>query len=140
MKKVLLFFVFVSISVIAKTQGNLQFNQIVTIVGNVSCSQVRCTQASNLYTVPEGKVWKIESVGYYVNKSQYYYGTPYLIINNNSCYGVLGNNLTGSLINSPIWLKKGDVLQYAMTHNDPNSGFVYTVSFHISIIEFNIIP
>jgi hypothetical protein len=50
MKKVLLFFVFVCISVIAKTQGNLQFNQVLTF------------EPGDSYTVPNGKVLKIESV------------------------------------------------------------------------------
>ena len=50
MKKVLLFFVFVCISIFSKTQGNLQFNQVLTF------------ESGDNYLVPTGKVLKIESI------------------------------------------------------------------------------
>jgi hypothetical protein len=48
MKNLILSFIIVFFSIIARAQGNLQFNQVILL--------------SNLQTVPAGKVWKIESM------------------------------------------------------------------------------
>ena len=43
------------------SQNNLQFSRIVTESGNISCGSF-CSSSSVTYTVPQGKVWKIEYI------------------------------------------------------------------------------
>ncbi len=112
----------------------------------MSCNTPYCGPVSpTTYTVPTGKIWKIESVGYNSSNIPSYRAHPFLIINGVACYGGLTSNsntaiITGSLISSPIWLTSGDVLKYGMDSNYPNNGQPMSMNIHISIIEFNIIP
>jgi len=110
-------------------QGNLQFNQIVT-VGTTSL------------TVPAGKVWKVESyteseVTFNSNYSSGCVNSNYhrpLVINNN--YYFFGNMATASsganYITTgnklPIWLKPGDQIRTVCS------------SDFASVIEFNVVP
>lgn len=107
-------------SIATFAQGNLQFNQVKSFTGN------GYTYA-NLDTVPKGKVWKIESMGF--SKSNNYMtinGTQYL---NFSDPYFLGNSIINSqTIKETIWLKSGDVLGW--------NGYSYV----ITLIEYNIIP
>jgi hypothetical protein len=98
--------------------NNLQFNRVVTITGNVNNYS-----ESPAYTVPSGKVWKIES-----------FASPSgITINNTSsqpAYNFSGFNLT-----CPIWLSAGDFVKaVCWSVNGGSGGFVF------SIIEYNIIP
>ena len=68
------------------SQGNLQFNQVLTFGGTLCAS---CNQP--IGTVPVGKVWKIESKG----------GATINTVN--------GTAVTQT-INYPFWLKAGDIL------------------------------
>lgn len=111
-------------------QGNLQFNQIVT-VGTTSL------------TVPAGKVWKVESfteseVTFNSNYSSGCVNPNYhrpLVINNNNYY-FFGNMATASsganYITTgnklPIWLKPGDQIRTVCS------------SDFASVIEFNVVP
>ena len=111
-------------------QGNLQFNQIVT-VGTTSLS------------VPAGKVWKVESyteseVTFNSNYSAGCVNSNYhrpLVINNNNYY-FFGNMATASsganYITTgnklPIWLKPGDQIRTVCS------------SDFASVIEFNVVP
>ncbi len=119
------------------SQGNLQFNQVLTITGSVVSSNSFANSPIN--TVPTGKVWKIEHVG----------GSA-TILGNGTNYGVTINNATtlcywGSSPQNyllqmkdicPIWLKAGDNLSfYWSQYNGTQS-----CDFVISIIEFNIVP
>lgn len=113
-----------------RAQGNLQFNQIVT-VGTTSL------------TVPAGKVWKVESyteseVTFNSNYSSGCVNSNYhrpLVINNNNYY-FFGNMATASsganYITTgnklPIWLKPGDQIRTVCS------------SDFASVIEFNIVP
>ena len=113
-----------------KAQGNLQFNQIVT-VGTTSL------------TVPAGKVWKVESyteseVTFNINYSSGCVNSNYhrpLVINNNNYY-FFGNMATASsganYITTgnklPIWLKPGDQIRTVCS------------SDFASVIEFNVVP
>jgi hypothetical protein len=94
------------------SQGNLQFNQVLTYSGN--------SPSSPIYTVPIGKVWKVESAVCFN-----YTGTTVFKVNN---YTVLYNNSNVQ----PIWLKAGDFCQMGATNT--------ASSYFISIVEFNIIP
>lgn len=93
-------------------QGNLQFNQVLTYNGNNTTSAI--------WTVPVGKVWKIESV-LMVNFS----GTSTFRVNNT--IALYNSNNT-----QPIWLKSGDNCQFSMS----TAGNTY----FLSIVEFNVIP
>jgi hypothetical protein len=107
------------------SQGNLQFNQILNL--EVTC----CSPTS--YTVPAGKVWKIESA---VSANQYY---PVRITNMN------GRSLNGHICKDanssygvfpivlPFWVAPSTVIQFNTGSNNGEKGYV-------SIIEFNIIP
>ncbi|MDP4867137.1 MAG: hypothetical protein NWQ47_08310 [Crocinitomicaceae bacterium] len=116
MKKIFLFSLFIVCSLFfisnSYAQGNLQFNQVYTYSGSGGNSAI--------WTVPVGKIWKIESV-LMVNMS----GTSTFKINS---FVVLYNNINPQ----PIWLKSGDFSQFSMS----NAGN----SYYISIVEFNIIP
>ena len=113
-----------------KAQGNLQFNQVVTV-------------STTTMTVPAGKVWKIESYSesevtfnsnYFSGCVNVNYHRP-LVINNNNYY-FFGNMATASsganYISTgnklPIWLKSGDQIRTVCS------------SDFASVIEFNIVP
>jgi hypothetical protein len=107
------------------SQGNLQFNQVISSTGSTSNSTPGfSTYNSIAYTVPNGKVWKLE----------YVFGATngwYITVNNNVIYYT---NTTGQSLErtSPIWLKAGDVLRFSALYS--------ANSFYFSGIEFNVIP
>lgn len=118
-----IFFIHLAMSSVA--QGNLQFNNILLL--EVTC----CSPVS--FTVPSGKVWKIESstmssVNYpmRITSINGISTTGYITKDANSNYGVFPMNL-------PYWLPSNT--QVAFTHGTSGGqkGFV-------SIIEFNIVP
>lgn len=128
--RILLFVLTYTVVGLFHAQGNLQFNQIVT-VGTTSL------------TVPAGKVWKVESyseseVTFNSNYSSGCVNTNYhrpLVINNNNYY-FFGNLATASSGANyvttgnklPIWLKPGDQIRTVCS------------SDFASVIEFNIVP
>ncbi|NBN99206.1 MAG: hypothetical protein EBV19_08245 [Flavobacteriia bacterium] len=129
MRNVLFVFAFTVVGLF-HAQGNLQFNQIVT-VGTTSL------------TVPAGKVWKVESyseseVTFNSNYSSGCVNSNYhrpLVINNNNYY-FFGNMATASSGANyvttgnklPIWLKPGDQIRTVCS------------SDFASVIEFYIVP
>jgi hypothetical protein len=128
--RILLFVLAFTVVGLFHAQGNLQFNQIVT-VGTTSL------------TVPAGKVWKVESyseseVTFNSNYSSGCVNSNYhrpLVINNNNYY-FFGNLATASSGANyvttgnklPIWLKPGDQIRTVCS------------SDFASVIEFNIVP
>lgn len=87
------------------SQGNLQFNQVLTFGGTLCAS---CSQP--IGTVPAGKVWKIESKG----------GATINTVN--------GVSVTQS-ISYPFWLKAGDILgHYTGSAQD---SFISIIEFNI---------
>lgn len=128
--RILLFVLTYTVVGLFHAQGNLQFNQIVT-VGTTSL------------TVPAGKVWKVESyteseVTFNSNYSSGCVNSNYhrpLVINNNNYY-FFGNMATASsganYITTgnklPIWLKPGDQIRTVCS------------SDFASVIEFNVVP
>jgi hypothetical protein len=108
-------------SIASYAQGNLQFNQVKTFTGNSFGSIV-------LDTVPNGKIWKIESMGFSKsNNCMTINGTQYLNFSDPYFYGNSFNN--SQAIKETLWLKSGDVLGW--------SGYN---SYVITLIEYNIIP
>jgi hypothetical protein len=97
----------------SKAQGDLQFNQVLSYTGWIDTYT-----PSPIWTVPQGKVWKVES-----------YTKNFLKINNVS--------INDNTNNGPIWLKSGDILQCSSWPNAaPYNGYNYL----FSILEFNITP
>jgi len=125
MKIYLVFFTFIFFGAQSKAQGNLQFNQVLHL-------EITCCTAST-FTVPVGKVWKIEGSMAYTNN----YPTRISAINGNPMeayltgytylnYGVLPIPL-------PYWLPTNTQVSFSTGNTIGYKGYV-------SIIEFNVIP
>ena len=99
-------------------QGNLQFNKVVSFNGTTD----GFTPSIPLDTVGVGKVIKVTSL----NR-----GSNYIQITINNQAAIYGSSISN--YNFPIWLKEGDMFGIA-------SGWNGTYSYHVSGIEFNIIP
>jgi hypothetical protein len=123
--KNLLLFSCLLISLSFKAQGNLQFNQVLHL-------EITCCTAST-FTVPVGKVWKIEGSMAYSNN----YPTRITAINGNPMeayltgytylnYGILPITL-------PYWLPTNTQVSF-------NTGNTIGYKGYVSIIEFNVIP
>ena len=123
--KNLLLFSCLLFSLSFKAQGNLQFNQVLNL-------EITCCTAS-AFTVPVGKVWKIEGSMAYSNN----YPTRITAINGNPMeayltgytylnYGILPITL-------PYWLPANTQVSF-------NTGNTIGYKGYVSIIEFNIIP
>ena len=108
-----------------KAQGNLQFNQVLHL-------EITCCTAS-AFSVPVGKVWKIEGSMAYSNN----YPTRITAINGNPMeayltgytylnYGILPITL-------PYWLPANTQVSF-------NTGNTIGYKGYVSIIEFNVIP
>ena len=109
-------------------QGNLQFNQVVTLTGTLTTSPVV------VGTVPAGKVWKIE---HSASERNGYAANISFVCNNVASYpyfGSTGNPPTQGHVKGPIWLKSGDYIQLI------NSSVSYPSHYFFSIVEFNVIP
>lgn len=122
MKRILIATLALVIGFVAQAQGNLQFNQVLYLSSS--------TDNQTQWTVPAGKVWKIESLGvastslnvYINNALAFYYVGAYSNSGNSGYY----RNADAS----PIWLPAGSVLGHACSCG--NRWF--------SIIEFNVVP
>jgi hypothetical protein len=111
MKK-LLFIAICFVSLNLSAQGNLQFNQVLSLDAN---------SGGNPVTVPAGKVWKIESVAFSNNNAYFqiqWGGVNYFVLNNTTPYA-----------NLPYWLPSGEAVS-----------LVANVNAKVSIIEFNVVP
>ncbi len=125
MKIYLVFFTFIFFGAHCKAQGNLQFNQVLHL-------EITCCTAST-FTVPVGKVWKIEGSMAYTNN----YPTRISAINGNPMeayltgytylnYGILPIPL-------PYWLPTNTQVSFSTGNTIGYKGYV-------SIIEFNVMP
>jgi hypothetical protein len=116
------------------SQGNLQFNQVLTFTGSIGVIGPNAV-TSPIQTVPAGKVWKIESVGGLAS-NQSSGNVRFGIQINTGISIVYWNNLIDQNI-CPIWLKTNDNLQFYYHNPSTNA---QTCSYIISVVEFNIIP
>jgi hypothetical protein len=136
--KILIFSFFLFSYHFVFSQGNLQFNQLLTFQGQVTVGGVPnacggCSVSSPIWTVPPGKIWKVESISSptatitnpYVNSAC---GEGILFQNGFSLEGTTGN----------IYAKSGDNLRFTYNNSGCNGYGDYVYS--ISIIEFNIVP
>lgn len=113
------------------SQGNLQFNQVLSYsqTFNTSASGSLYSFTSPLYTVPTGKVWKIEKFVMHEESSSLTSG--WLVVNS-------GCKLFPDEVNSgPVWLKAGDEFVAKVS---VSGGSNFSGDFFISIIEFNVVP
>jgi hypothetical protein len=93
-------------------QGNLQFNQVLLLDASTT---------GNAYSVPSGKVWKIENIACSGNNCYVQLqmsGLNYYLSNTSSTYNHL-----------PFWLPTGGA--YTL---------IGSSTAKVSIIEFNIVP
>ena len=108
-------------------QGNLQFNQVITLTGTLTTSPV------TLGTVPSGKVWKIEHNATHRNG---YPAWVSFVCSGTPSYGNFSQvSTTGQThADGAIWLKSGDYIE--IQYGSVN----YPASYFFSILEFNIVP
>jgi len=103
-------------------QGNLQFNQVLLLSAT--------TNNAAQWSVPVGKVWKIEALGGF---SAY----TYVYLNNQIAFEHNGPTVSSGgyyrhSASSPIWLPEGTILGHVSGNGSAFRWF--------SIIEFNIVP
>ena len=126
-----LFVLFVLFSNSSYAQANLQLNEVVSIDTTVSSGV-----AHTIYTVPAGKVLKIEFASIYASSSGV--NLMGVRINNVAIFSRNGGTgATGRPGNDPlriVWVKAGDQVQLF------SSGAGYTVSGFVSALEFNLVP
>lgn len=117
---------------------NLVFSQVLTFDGIVSVQSPTLYYGGGYsegpaYTVPAGKVWKVESFTFYRPLSYSGYVTLKLNSNILKCTGG-GTFVPG--VSLPFWLKSGDVLSAVYMAEDLSVGYGGNHPFAISIIEF----
>lgn len=126
-------------------QGNLQFNRVVTFSNNGTVSSGTVTTYETI-TIPQGKVWKIESValaGIDSTNSIYPFTAgsgstiKWLYARFNDIIAYSGDNLGNQNTLLPIWLNSGTYLFKISSAYSNSSGGVLA---SYSAIEFNIIP
>ncbi len=114
------------ITFFVKAQGNLQFNRVLTYSGTLYGGT-----SSDTWTVPTGKVWKIESLPN--PGSELYAGTPSFSLNFLLNGTSIINYYALKPIIMPIWLKASDNIKFSYSGN-----YSTAVNYYISIIEFNV--
>ena len=127
------------------SQGNLQFNQVITETISLAGGGNNGTyNSANTYTVPLGKVWKLGSASYMTYSANNTYG-PRVFIQVNGVQ-VLSNpggtsvyDRAGNLNSQPIWFKPGDVISFGMINNCATN-CSQSANLLFSVVEFNIIP
>ena len=150
MKKQILILAFLIISLSSFSQGNLQFNQVltfsrsintssyVTTTDNMGAIYAYVTYTDTTLTVTTGKIWKIEKMDgnlTFNSTSTSPTGIGALMINN-------AHKISVSQNNGVVWLKSGDKIN--MTLNNDGGGRVFggiTAIYTnlLSIIEFNVV-
>jgi hypothetical protein len=121
MRKLLSTLFLISVCTITRSQ-NLAFSQVQTFTGELPPT---VNTPGPVYTVPAGKVWKIESLNSTVNQS-----LGFKL--NNTFFHVTPVSYSSQIV-FPIWLKEGDTVQPFVVTNFPSVMYGY----FISIIEFS---
>ncbi|NDB36449.1 MAG: hypothetical protein EB023_14160 [Flavobacteriia bacterium] len=125
MKTLVTIIITLTVCLTFNAQGNLQFNQAL-LLNTMSNNQTQ-------WTVPAGKVWKLESIG---NASS---GWMQIYIDGNLAFEYWGGsgptggyaNIRSSTSNA-LWLPAGTILGHVA-----NAGTYYR---WFNIIEFNLVP
>lgn len=162
--KNLLFILLITINNLIYSQGNLQFNQVISttisISGPMNSSYGFMKESTQTITVPVGKVYKIESLkvfhqpwttscgseeaseveGLVKLNGVVIMGQKY--VNTVNGYISDGFNNSEELVSNPIWLKSGDVLTFVIRSCMGSSSctsatpLTGTTNFFISALEF----
>ena len=147
--KILILSFFLVLCSLLYSQGNLQFNQVLS--PSISTTTLYNGGSVKItLEVPSGKVWKIENASF-SRTGETIYGTDYRLplIGSNTAmsfylddyvvcnFGVGG---TGAVVtpNFPIWLSQGSHSLMIVNHSTSNS--TSPARGTLSVIEFNIIP
>ena len=124
--KNLLIFLFLLFSSLSFSQSNLQFNTVITKTGTLSGGG-NSTVNTQTFTVPAGKVWKIER-----------YTRDALEVNGVRIKDIytLPNTSTGFLVldNAPLWLNEGDSFILFFVNQ---SNYSFSPLWYFSLLEFN---
>jgi hypothetical protein len=127
--KIFFFFITLSFTSLAYSQGNLQFNQVLTYVQShtlTSCGSSICSWTGSTYTVPAGKVWKVEN---FIQSG----ASPASMLINSVCD-------VSSINGLPLWLKAGDQIHMRrVCASNPYANCAGGGSFLLSILEFNVV-
>ncbi len=154
-KSIIAFCIIMHLSLQLFCQGNLQFNRVVQESFSMSVLASVTPQTITTFTVPSGKVWKIESgsvvgglSGGSLNGFIYSPGpSTSLLINNHCIYkstALIGSSTVSESIFQidHLWLNEGSYTLYCQ-HAGGSIG-ISPVSTNLRIgysgIEFNIIP
>jgi hypothetical protein len=135
MKNKLIAVIFLIIPLASMAQGNLQFNQILNFQGELTTTNPNSPE----YTVPAGKVWKIE------------YCTPFKFAGQFDPPPSIALYLNGVPLDvattNGIWLKANSIIQYKNSSFYTSTSATYQAQYYkalrsyaLSIIEYNIIP
>ena len=123
-KTIILFFLMV-VFLPSVCMAQMDFSKVVSLNGEI---QLINNTAGVIYAVPDGKVWKVESV---FSSSNNYLGFKL-----NGILNTMGGINSGTIIHFPIWLKAGDTIQpYSFGGGKNGSGMGY---YLISIIEITV--
>ncbi len=138
MKKLILF-PFLLLSLTISAQANLQFNQVKNIMTSTSYS-VGCCQgfgwtSSTSFSVPTGKVWKVEALyqNIFGNGGSQSGHASYII----SVDADANNLMKRHDDNTILWLSEGT---YAIRFYVACSGCWGTVNNTVNALEFNMVP
>ena len=119
------------------SQYNLQFNKVLTYTGTFNFT----TNNSAIWTVPQNKVWKIESMTtnqQFIGNTaaQMFFKLNEVVIKQ---YFVAQNTVYYQMIETPtpLWLKAEDFIQFTSNTNLAGN---YNCNYFISIVEFNLTP
>jgi hypothetical protein len=123
MKNILFLMVLFLLPYRAFAQGNLQFNQVLYLSAN--------TDNTQQWTVPAGKVWKIEAMGVYNGFINIYFNNSISFVYSGSKTTTSPDAYYRNADAGPIWLPSGTTLGHNCSCGS-NRWF--------SILEFNIVP
>jgi hypothetical protein len=153
MKKIIIAIVLLIAVNTIKAQGNLQFNQVINISNTLVVSD-GSTVTFQTFTVPSGRVLKIESANFARKVSSNYYSTSFsgtLHIDDNILMNYSQSYVTGggsdasigdirSVGHFPYWLGPGTYNFKVSCSHLGGTSTSDEFSANFSAIEFNIIP
>ena len=137
MKNILLILA-IAFSSASFAQGNLQYDSTITLGESITDTYSSNTITTGvIYTVPDGKTLKIESMifsGFDSNNGFVVYinSMPFVPRHNSSSYFHLWN--------FPLWLKSGDTIQFGYNHSAGSGIPTGTGYYLMSALQFNIVP
>jgi hypothetical protein len=126
MKYIITFSMAFVLSLSSMAQTGLVFSQCLTFSGtDFTPAPNNSGNESSTFTVPQGKVWKIEAACFYI--PPLLSSNPYLMINN-----LIVQRLDQATTRFPIWCKAGDQIKIKFTNNQNGNE-----AYFFSILEFN---